>query len=150
MTALSFHVPGEPRGKGRPRFVRATGRTYTPAQTASYENLVALAAKAAMGAQEPLQGPVAISIAAFLQTPASASRKRVAAMLSGDAAAAPTKKPDADNLLKICADSLNGIAYRDDAQIVSATVTKHWSQTPGLWVTVRAASTTDFMREIAA
>lgn len=150
MSALSFHVPGEPRGKGRPRFVRATGRTYTPAETASYENLVALAAREAMGAQAPLQGPVAISVAAFLQAPRTGPRKRLAAMLSGEAAFAPTKKPDADNLLKICADSLNGIAYRDDAQIVSASITKHWSLTPGLWVTVWPAGAADMAREAAA
>lgn len=37
-----FQVPGEPVGKGRPRFTRQ-GRAYTPAKTAKYENLVSLA-----------------------------------------------------------------------------------------------------------
>jgi ParB-like chromosome segregation protein Spo0J len=36
-SVIAFHVPGEPVAKGRPRFVRATGRTFTPAKTASYE-----------------------------------------------------------------------------------------------------------------
>lgn len=29
----------------------------------------------------------------------------------------PTKKPDADNIIKIILDALNCVAYRDDAQI---------------------------------
>ena len=29
----------------------------------------------------------------------------------------PTKKPDADNIIKVILDALNGLAYRDDSQI---------------------------------
>ena len=35
-----------------------------------------------------------------------------------------TKKPDADNVLKIVMDGLNGVAYEDDKQVVDATVHK--------------------------
>lgn len=44
-----FTIPGEPCGKGRPRFVRQTGRTYTPEKTARYENLVSLEYQAQSG-----------------------------------------------------------------------------------------------------
>lgn len=40
MTRLAFVVLGEPVGKGRPRFVRKTGRTYTPEKTREYEALI--------------------------------------------------------------------------------------------------------------
>ena len=40
--SISFSVPGEPVGKGRPRFTR-TGHPYTPGKTESYESLVRLA-----------------------------------------------------------------------------------------------------------
>ena len=33
-------IPGKPTPKGRPRFSRKTGRTYTPADTGRYEKLV--------------------------------------------------------------------------------------------------------------
>jgi len=49
----------------------------------------------------------------------------------------PTKKPDWDNIGKVIADSLNQIAYRDDAQIVSATVEKLYSLTPQVEVTIQ-------------
>ena len=36
----------------------------------------------------------------------------------------PTKKPDVDNIAKAILDSLNGIAYRDDSQIVELNMKK--------------------------
>jgi len=42
----------------------------------------------------------------------------------------PTNKPDLDNIAKIILDSLNGIAYKDDSQVVSLTVIKHYSDNP--------------------
>ena len=42
----------------------------------------------------------------------------------------PTVKPDWDNIGKIISDALNGIAYKDDAQVVSCTVEKRYSNTP--------------------
>ena len=33
-------IPGEPRGKQRPRFSRRTGATYTPSETVQYEKAV--------------------------------------------------------------------------------------------------------------
>ena len=37
-----FTVLGEPKGKGRPRFIPKTGRAITPKDTVQYENLVKL------------------------------------------------------------------------------------------------------------
>jgi Holliday junction resolvase RusA-like endonuclease len=67
-------------------------------------------------------------------TPAkSASKKARAAMLSG--AIHPTKKPDLDNVIKIL-DALNGVAFTDDALIVSITACKVYADTSGLDVTI--------------
>lgn len=128
MNMLSFSVPGEPRGKGRPRFVSTPqgGRAYTDAQTVAYENFVKFCARAA-GAQI-IDGPVEMRIAVYLPIPQSAPKKRQAAMLSG--AELPTKKPDLSNVLKLIEDALNLIAYRDDAAIVSMTMTKHYALDP--------------------
>ena len=53
---IRFEVPGAPAGKGRPRFVRATGHVYTPARTGKYEGLVRLAAAQAMAGAAPGAG----------------------------------------------------------------------------------------------
>ena len=41
--------------------------------------------------------------------------------------AEPTLKPDWDNVGKAVCDALNGIAYKDDAQITAAEVKKRWA-----------------------
>ena len=42
----------------------------------------------------------------------------------------PIKRPDADNIAKIVLDALNGIAYKDDSQIVDLSVPKRYSDKP--------------------
>ena len=42
----------------------------------------------------------------------------------------PTKRPDVDNVIKCVADGLNGIAWRDDSQIVSVLANKFYSTRP--------------------
>lgn len=135
MTAsVTFTVPGEPRGKGRPRFARKTGRAYTDAQTASYENLIKLACQAAMEGREPFDGPVAVHLAAFLKIPTTATHKRLAAIRAGDEW--PTKRPDIENIAKSALDGMNGVAFGDDSQVVNLAAKKFWGSPPGLTITV--------------
>ncbi|MDF2537449.1 MAG: Holliday junction resolvase [Herbinix sp.] len=42
----------------------------------------------------------------------------------------PTKKPDIDNIAKVILDALNGIAYKDDTQVVTLEVRKFYKDTP--------------------
>lgn len=136
MNSLAFSIPGEPRGKGRPRIVKIGGfsRMATDAQTASYENLVALAAQQALGGRNPLDGPLAMSIAVKLSPAPSASRKGRAAMLSGEQR--PTKKPDLDNVVKAVLDGCNAVAFRDDALVVELTARKLYAETSGVDVVI--------------
>ena len=60
----------------------------------------------------------------------------------------PTKKPDADNVLKVVADSLNHIAYKDDSQIVDAYVRKFYCEKPRIEVTIRPANSNKSEREV--
>ena len=48
----------------------------------------------------------------------------------------PVKKPDFDNIGKIIADSLNGIAYADDSCIVEATISKFYDIYPRTEITI--------------
>jgi Holliday junction resolvase RusA-like endonuclease len=126
---ITFTVPGIPSGKGRARFVRATGRAYTPAKTVSYEGQLKHFAQQAMNGREPLQGPLSVSVEAIFPKPVSWSKKRAAATLWH------TSKPDSDNLLK-CLDGLNGVVWRDDAQIARAEITKIYSTDGSAWLRV--------------
>ena len=116
---ITFTIPGKPTGKGRPRFARRGDfvATYTDSKTASYENLVKLAANQAMGGREPLAGAVSLSVYVYVMPPASWSKKKRESALAGEIR--PTVKPDFDNLIKIMGDGMNGIVYLDDKQIVA-------------------------------
>jgi Holliday junction resolvase RusA-like endonuclease len=121
---VTFMVEGTPVPKGRPRFARR-GKfvsTYSPKTTVDYETKVAEAAQVAMGSSEPLETPVGAYIYITLPIPASYSKKRTQACLSGEER--PTKKSDIDNFCKAVFDGMNGIVFLDDSQIVSLHSTK--------------------------
>ena len=106
---LWFTVPGPPVGKQRARKGRG-GRWYTPAATRRFERSVA---------------------ACFLQVKSQAERRgwslvvvTKAVELEVECYFADGRRRDGDNVLKAVSDALNGIAYRDDSQIVRAVVTK--------------------------
>ena len=133
---INFTVMGETKGKGRPRFCRNTGHAITPKDTVNYETLVKMEYTQACGEQMfPDDAMLDMRIKAYYSIPKSASKKRHAAMLSGDIR--PTKKPDMDNVIKIIADSLNKIAYRDDTQIVDCQVRKFYSEKPRVEVMIQ-------------
>jgi len=121
---VNFMVEGTPVPKGRPRFARR-GKfvsTYSPKTTVDYETKVAEAAQLAMGSSEPLETPVGAYIYITLPIPASYSKKRTQACLSGEER--PTKKSDIDNFCKAVFDGMNGVVFLDDSQIVSLHSTK--------------------------
>jgi Holliday junction resolvase RusA-like endonuclease len=134
---IAFTVHGEPVAKGRPRFVRATGRTFTPQKTVNYEALIVDAAARVMNGREPYEGPLRMTIRATFLVPQSWSTKRRLA------AVWKMSKPDADNLAKIVKDALNKIAYRDDAQIAELTVQKKYGICAGLVVTIERLDNAD-------
>ena len=119
----SFVVPGPPRGKGRPRF--GQGRTFTDKKTVAYERTVKQAALESGG--ELIDGPVAISVEAFMPRPKSRPSSVTKADWKSGEALPHVARPDADNLLKVVCDALNGVAYRDDAQVWWTLVRKRYA-----------------------
>lgn len=129
---ISIIIPGEARGKGRPRFARR-GKfvaTYTDEKTANYENLVAWAGAQAMKGRAPLGCAVNVSLCVHTAPPASWSKKKQSLALAGEIF--PTTKPDADNIQKILYDALNGIVWVDDKQIVTVAFKKRYAEIPGV------------------
>ena len=126
---IMFRVPGEPVGKGRPRFVRATGRTYTPEKTANFETLVRLEYHNQCGDHRfDDDAQLAMRVEAYFSIPKSKPKKVQRDMELGVIRHA--HKPDTDNILKAVADALNNVAYRDDSAITYVEVSKKYSRTP--------------------
>lgn len=135
---VRFTVLGEPKGKGRPRATVRGGfaKVYTPKDTVMYENLVRLEYRQQCGDYMFPEGSVLdMRIAAFYSIPKSASKKKRRQMEEGNIR--PVKKPDMDNVVKSIADSLNGVAYRDDTQIVDCAVRKFYSDKPRVVITIK-------------
>ena len=119
-------IPGKPLGKQRARTLKS-GRSYTPDETVNYENLVKLCYTEQHGENfEDKQ--LKMRVIAYYPVTKSTSKKKEVLMLSGDIR--PTKKPDIDNIVKLIADGLNGIAYHDDSQIVELVAYKFYSLIP--------------------
>ncbi|OWR16593.1 RusA family crossover junction endodeoxyribonuclease [Brevundimonas diminuta] len=136
MSGLAFTIPGDPRGKGRPRATTIGGhaRMFTDSKTASYENLVKLAASRALGGRAPLDCPLTVVVTVRMTPAASSSRKKRASMLAGEMA--PTKLPDLDNVVKAVLDGCNKVAFRDDALVVSLIARKRYAEVPGVDVEI--------------
>lgn len=129
-------LPGEPRGKGRPRafVMRGQARMYTDAKTRAYEELLRGAARNAMKGRAPLEGPIDLTVEAHLGIPKSWPKYRVRAAING--LEPHVSKPDADNIVKAALDALNEIVWRDDSQVVRIIASKHYGLHPGLMIAV--------------
>lgn len=123
---ISLVIDGRPEGKGRPRLGNA-GRIYTPKATVLAEGRIT---DAWINAGRPrIDGPLEIVVALSVARPKGHYRKDGSLSADGLRKPWPTgKKPDVDNALKLVMDALNGKAYRDDVDVVKASVSRQWSE----------------------
>ncbi|WP_129596074.1 RusA family crossover junction endodeoxyribonuclease [Anaerophilus nitritogenes] len=129
---LVFKIPGEPIAKGRPRVTKYG--THTPEKTKNYETLVKEMFAITYG-QPLLENPLEINLKLYFSIPKSASKIKKNLMENGNIR--PIKRPDLDNCMKSITDALNGIAYKDDSQIIKATVEKYYSEVPRAEVVIK-------------
>lgn len=129
MQKYSFTVYGKPQHKRRVRIGRAGNftRTYKDNDEINAETTIQ-AVSISSKPRSPLVGALKCEIRAFFPVPVSASKAKKAQMLSGEIL--PTVKPDCDNIEKIYLDSLNGIYFLDDKQVVDIHTKKLYSETP--------------------
>lgn len=134
---VTIFIPGAPVAKARARLARQKGfvRAYTPAKTARYEEVVRSYALAAFAGQGPILGPVGMLVAVYLTVPSSWSRKNREAALAGDIM--PVVRPDIDNYVKAVLDGMNGVAFLDDAQVVTLRTAKFYAKEPGVLVSLK-------------
>ena len=132
---LVFEVPGEPRGKGRPRFTK-DGHAYTDSETMVYEKKIMAYYRQALGSfRWPDSAVIAVDVTAVYPIPKSATKASLAAIQAGRIL--PKRKPDIDNVLKVVLDSLNGYAYKDDAQVVMVSGKKIYGHEPKLIIEMK-------------
>ena len=139
--SITFIVPGPPVGKGRHRTrvisPKSGGKpfamNYPDEKTVNYENLVKMSFRQ-IHCGNPKEGPIHLSIIACFPIPASTPKRLSHEMINESYPV--TKKPDIDNIAKAIIDGLNGVAFRDDAQVYSIECTKYYSQNPRVVVTM--------------
>lgn len=78
---------------------------YTPAKTRNFESFIKRNAQRQYQ-QEPLVGPLSLKVVFYIERPKTVKRQF------------PEVKPDLDNYIKAISDSLNGVVYKDDCQII--------------------------------
>lgn len=119
---MTVIVEGKLTGKGRPRFFK--GHAVTPQATRDYEKKVVNCYMAQNGTL--YDTPVRVNITAYKKIPKSYTKKRVREILEG--IEKPTSKPDVDNICKIILDALNGVAYKDDTQVIRLSISKKYTE----------------------
>ncbi len=126
-----FVVWGVPRSKARVRHVRLkkpvwrNGKlvrdlTYTPRATRDAERAVRDAWAAQLGEVGPIDGPVGITVE-FVYGPNARTHVQVYPL---DKGAWSVGHADADNLVKLVADALVGLAFGNDRQVALLVVSK--------------------------
>lgn len=133
---VDFTVYGNPQGKGRPRFARRGSyvHAYTPEKTVAYEEEIQIAYLRQCENYCFGDAPLRLYVTAYYPIPKSTTKEKRMEINAGQCR--PTKKPDLDNVVKVVADSLNSIAYKDDAQICVVTIMKHYGDVPRLEIQI--------------
>lgn len=126
-------IDGNPFGKQRPRVVRTgkgASRAFTPEKTMQYESYVKVLYRQKYGRHTSFKedDELHLDIKAYYEITKSTPKYLKEMMITG--VVKPTKKPDVDNIIKIIADSLNGVAYKDDKQIVACSCQKFYASNP--------------------
>ena len=125
--SLYVDIPGEPFAKQRPR-ARTGGfiTVYTPRETKEYEKKVRRYYYQTYNNNHILEGSLSVDVEGIFTVPKSISKIKQQQMLDGEID--HIKKPDCDNMAKVCLDALNGIAYYDDAQINKLNISKRYGE----------------------
>lgn len=132
MTELRLTIPGEPVPWAR---ARTKGRIhFTPAKQRSTMDAIRWEAARIMAGRPLFEGPLSVRAKFIYPWPKSLSEKK----RKLPNAFWKSTKSDIDNLYKICADSLNTIVWRDDAQVASATIEKQFGLVPQTLIVIES------------
>lgn len=132
---IQFTVYGEPVAQGRPRFSTQGGFTkaYDPVKSKDFKKYVKLVASEHRPVQL-LEGPLKLEVKIYKSTLKSFSKKKKQQAEEG--ILRPTTKPDVDNFAKGVKDALDSVIWKDDSQVVELVISKWYSETPRIEVTI--------------
>ena len=118
---IEFTVPGEAKGKARPRFVRKTGHVFSP-DTGGFQTAVAYWGKEA--GLMPTSNPVSLYVVIKRMMPSSFGKAKKARAIDTYA----IRTPDVPNIMMGICDGLEGTAYHDDKQVVHMEAERVWNE----------------------
>lgn len=120
---------GSKRGFARQRSNGSTFVSIVDANPKSrdWKNAVTSAAREAYSG-DLLNGPLSVTMVFYRPRPKGHFTTSGGLSKSGRTTPWPTSKPDVLKLARGVEDALTGVVYRDDAQIVSETIEKHWGE----------------------
>ena len=133
---IKLIIKGKPEPQGRPRASRARNRIIMrdPETSRNYKRSVAWQAKSQWN-KRPLEGALAVEMDIYRQIPKSTSNVRRERKNAKEIR--PIVRPDIDNYTKSVLDALDGIVWKDDAQVVTLSANKYYSDDPRVELTVR-------------
>jgi Holliday junction resolvase RusA-like endonuclease len=107
---------------------------YKPQEVRKWQVFAKHQATEQMKGKSPYAGALTVVVHVFLPVPVSLSKKKRHLALTG--AIRPITRPDVDNFIKAIFDSLNGVCWYDDAQVVDLHAAKMYSDKPRVQVRV--------------
>lgn len=135
---MDFTVEGEPMPAPRPRFTKF-GHAYMPSDYVERKEVIADLAEKTMQGYNPMKGELEMVLIFAMKPPKSLNKTDTYLCMCGEKR--PVKRGDIDNLSKTIMDSLNGVAYFDDSQVVTLVSTKIYAKDkPYTKITVRKTS----------
>ncbi|KQC47080.1 hypothetical protein AP057_13870 [Geobacillus sp. Sah69] len=132
---IKFIVYGEPVAQGRPRATIINGhiRMYDPKKSKDFKDYVRLVASEHRP-EKLIEGPISLDVKVYKPILKSFSKKKKAAAEAGQLR--PTTKPDVDNYVKGVKDALKNVIWKDDSQVVDLHISKWYSETPRVEITI--------------
>jgi len=135
-SVIVFSVPGPPRGKAKSF---GFGRGFVDRATQKYMDDIGWAAKAVIaGRPFRLLEKASLTLTGIYPIPPSWPKRKQEAAALGEIPC--TARPDLDNVMKAVGDALNGIIWRDDAVITSASLDKTYGREPRLLIAVNTGN----------
>jgi len=137
MEIIRFEIPGEAQAQMRPRATTINGqvRMYDHKKSRDYKTYVQEIAAYHMPST-PIEGPIEMRVTIYKEVLKSFSKKKRQEALDG--IHLPVTRPDVDNLAKTFMDALNGMAYKDDSQIVTLIAEKRYAEEPYVFIEIQS------------